>query len=124
MRHGLPHEHVDRDVVQHVTVVIDDAVLAVGRVWIERHVGDDRELRQLGLDRADRALHETIRIGAFGAVEALLVLSMTGNRATAGMPSSRASGSSLSSRSMLLRETPGIEGTSSLLPSPSRTKTG
>ena len=43
------------------------------RVRIKRDVGNDGEVRVLGLDGPDRCLHQAAGIGALGAVEALLV---------------------------------------------------
>ena len=115
MRYSLAHEHVDGDVVQHVAVVIDDPVLAVGRVGVERDVCYYSKLRQLRLDCFDRALHEAIRVGALGAVEALLVLVDDREQGDCMVCRDRAlRASSLSRRSILFRETPGIEGTSSV----------
>ena len=74
VRYGLAHEHVDRDVIQHIALVIDDPVLTVSRVRIERNVGHDGELRQGFLDCTYRALHQAVRVGAFSGIEALLVL--------------------------------------------------
>ncbi len=68
MRQGLAHEHLDRRIIEDVTRVVDDAVLAMGRVRVEGDVGDDDQVRVSGFDRADRALHEAVGIGAFGAV--------------------------------------------------------
>ena len=45
MRHGLAHEHGNRRVIEYIAAVVDDAVLAVRRVGIERDVGDDGKLR-------------------------------------------------------------------------------
>ena len=73
VRQGLAHQHVDGFVVQHVARVVDDAVLSMRRVGVERDVGHDGETGQLRLDRAHRPLHETLRVGAFGPVGALQV---------------------------------------------------
>ncbi len=67
----LPDQHGDRVVVQHVALVVDDAVLPVRRVRVERDVGDDDEIGKPALDCPNRALHEAIGIGAFGAVQQL-----------------------------------------------------
>ncbi len=74
MRHGLPDEHVDRDVVEHVAVVVDDAVLAVRRVRVERDIGDNHKVGIGRLDCAHHRLNESVGIGAFGAIEAFLFL--------------------------------------------------
>ena len=70
--HGLAHEHGDRLVVEHVAIVIDDAVLAMRGVGIQRDVGDDDKVGVFGLDGPDRGLHQPVRIGALRAVEALV----------------------------------------------------
>ncbi len=72
MRHGLAHQHVDGLVIQHVARVVDDAVLAVRRVRVQRDVGNHGEVRQLGLKGAHGSLHEAIRVRTFFAVRALL----------------------------------------------------
>ncbi len=73
MRQGLPNQHRDSEVINHVATVVDDAVLAMSRVRVQRHVGYDRQLRQFVLDRANRALHEPVRVCALGPVERLVL---------------------------------------------------
>ena len=50
----LPHQRLDREIVQHVAGLVDQTVLAVGGEGIERHVGDDAELRKFLFDGAYR----------------------------------------------------------------------
>ena len=68
LRQRLPHQRLDRHVVQHVAGVVDDPVLAVRRVRIERDVGDDAELGHGLLERAHGALREALRVPGFAAV--------------------------------------------------------
>ena len=96
MRQRLLHQRVDGDVVHDVAGVVDDAVLTVRRVRIQRDVGDDAELRHRLLDRTHGALRESFRIPGLAAVQALGV----GGRApgTAPAPGCRARASCSASR--------------------------
>ena len=62
---------LDGHVVFDDSGCVDDAVLAVRCVGIECRVGDDAELRQLGLERGDGARNQAVGvdrlIAAFGA---------------------------------------------------------
>ncbi len=50
------------DVVQHIAFVINDAVLTVGGEGIERHIGDNPQLREAGLEGTGSALGQAIRV--------------------------------------------------------------
>ena len=71
MGKGLFHQSFHRHVVQDVTGVVDDAVLAVGRERVQRHVGDDPELRQRGLERPDGALGQALGVPGLPPVQRL-----------------------------------------------------
>ena len=71
VRQRLLHQHRRGDVVHHVAVVVDDAVLAVRGVRVEGDVGDHPERRHGLLERADRALHQSFRVPGLAAVERL-----------------------------------------------------
>jgi hypothetical protein len=58
-------------VVQHVARRVDEAVLTVGRVRIERDVGDDAEAGLGLLERAHHALDESLGVPCLAAVLAL-----------------------------------------------------
>ena len=58
----LLDERGDRLVVEHVAGGVDQAVLAVAGVRIERDVGDDAELGKALLQRAHGARHEALRM--------------------------------------------------------------
>ena len=73
MRHGLAHEHCDSFIIEHISRVIDDAVLTVSRVWVKSDIGNDNKVQKLGLDGLHRRLDEAVRISAFGTIEALPV---------------------------------------------------
>ena len=60
------HGHV----VVHITGIIDDAVLSVGRVWIERGVRNDTEVRHRALRRLYGARNQPVRIPRLGTVQA------------------------------------------------------
>ena len=64
---GLPYQCLGGDVVQHIAALIDDAVLAMGGVGVESHIGDDAQLRVGRLQGAHDARHQAIVIpGGFG----------------------------------------------------------
>jgi hypothetical protein len=69
VRDGLLDQRFDGDVVDDVTAVVDEAVLAVRGERVERDVGDDAEFGKFLLERAHRALDEAIRIPRLARVE-------------------------------------------------------
>jgi len=73
MRQRLPDQRIDGDVVLHVAVGIQDAVLAVGGERIERYVGDDPQFREALTQRAGGVLGNAVRVPGFGGVERLLL---------------------------------------------------
>ncbi|KAG0922891.1 hypothetical protein G6F31_019730 [Rhizopus arrhizus] len=60
MRHRLLDQCVAGDVVQHIALVIDDAVLAMRGVRVQRHVGHHPQFRETRLQRADRPLRQAV----------------------------------------------------------------
>lgn len=58
----------DRFVIEDVARIVDQTVLPVGRIGIERHVTDHAQLRKALLQLAHSAWHETTRIEGFRAV--------------------------------------------------------
>ena len=108
------HERRDGLVVQHVAGVVDEAVLAVARVGVERDVGDHAERGKALLQRAHRARHQPFRDSRRPPHRA--TSAPAGSPGTAPSPARRAPGSArrrASSRSTLLRDTPGSDGTGS-----------
>ena len=73
MRQRLPDKHIDCCVVENIAIVIDDAVLAVGCVRVERNVGHYDEVGQLCLDRLHGPLYQAVRVGTLRTVERLAV---------------------------------------------------
>ena len=71
VRQGLQHQRVHGFVVHHVTAVVHQAVLAMGGVGIQRHVGDDAQLGEALLERADGALGQAVLVPGRGGVERL-----------------------------------------------------
>lgn len=69
----LPYQHVDADVVEDVAIVIQDAVLAMGGERVERHVGDDAQLRKALAQGAGGALGDAFRVVCLGGVQGLLL---------------------------------------------------
>ena len=45
MTHRLSHQRTDGEVVLNVAIAVDQAVLAVRGVGVQRHVGNDTQLR-------------------------------------------------------------------------------
>ncbi|MNO86246.1 hypothetical protein D3C76_776410 [compost metagenome] len=72
MGERLLHQDLGGDVVQHIAFAIDNAVLAVGGEGIQRHICDDPELREAGLEGAGRALGQTVRAVGLFRQQALL----------------------------------------------------
>jgi hypothetical protein len=95
----------------------------MGGEGVERHVGDDPELREARLEGTGRPLGQGIRVVGLFRQQTLLSSGVTGNRATAGTPRATSSAASSSSRSMESLSTPGMEATASLtLLPPARTR--
>ena len=74
LRDGLAAQELDSLVVEDLAVVGDDAVVAVAIVGVERDVGVDLEVRELGLEEADGALDEAVRVEGLLAGRGLEVL--------------------------------------------------
>ncbi len=68
MAERLLRQHFQRLVVQHVACFVDQAILTVTGVRIERDVGDYPEIREFTLQRLDRARNQAIFVEClFGA---------------------------------------------------------
>ena len=125
MRARLAHQGFDGQVVQHVALVIDQTVLAVGGEGIEGHIGDDAEVRKLLLDRAHRRLRNAVGIPGLARVQRLFLLGRDRKQGDRGNlephqgSRTRASSSSTDSRSI-----PGMDATGWRSPRPSTTKIG
>ena len=61
----------DRLVVEYISAGVDQPILAVRGVRVERDVGEHAELRQARLQRPHRARYQALRIGGFPPVLAL-----------------------------------------------------
>ena len=61
----------NRFVVQHITRRVDEAVLPMAGVGVERDVGDDAHLRKAGLHFANASGHQAFRIECFLGTERL-----------------------------------------------------
>ena len=72
VRACLAHQRFDCDVVCHVAMLVDDAVLPMRGEGIERHVGDHAQLRELLLDGSDRHLRDALGIPGFARVQSFL----------------------------------------------------
>ena len=71
MRYRLAHQGGIGFIVQHVTAGVDQSVLAVRGVGVQRHVGDHAQVREIPLQRADRALRQAVAGPGGDAVERL-----------------------------------------------------
>ncbi len=69
----LADQRVDSDIVLHVSVVVENAVLAVRGERIESYVGDDPQLRETRAQGASGALGDALRVPGFGRIEGLLL---------------------------------------------------
>jgi len=70
---GLAYQGVDGDVVHHVALGIDDAVLTVGGEGVQRDVGDHAQFGQGRLQGPHRPLGQAVGIPGLGRVQALLL---------------------------------------------------
>src|SRR5258706_9431662 len=68
---SLTLQHRDCFVVQHVTRLVDHAVLAVTGIGIEGHIGDNTQFRKTLLQRFDGARDEPLGIDCFAPVRSL-----------------------------------------------------
>ena len=93
----LLDQRLDRLVVHHVAGRVDQAVLPVARVRIERDVGDHAELGEARLQRAHGARHEVVRAPRLRRVGDFRSGGITGNSAIAGTPSSMQASASCAS---------------------------
>ena len=73
----------DRVVVDDVAGLVDDTVVAVRRVGIERDVGEHADLRRRVLDRLDRAADEVVGIERFLGALGAQVLGRVGEQSDA-----------------------------------------
>ena len=82
---ALADQHVDRGIVEHVTRIVDQPVLTVAGIGIERHVGQHAHIRPAGIaDRPDRAAHQVVRIERLGPVFAAATCLRVGEQGQAG----------------------------------------
>ena len=67
MTERLFDQRVTGHIVQYITGLVDDAVLTVGGVGVQRNVGDDADLRYRRLQFGHRTLYQSVSlIGSFG----------------------------------------------------------
>ena len=65
------HQRVHGLVVEHVAVLVDQPVLPVRGVRVERDVGDHAQVREARLQRAHRALHQAFLVPGRRGIERL-----------------------------------------------------
>ena len=58
----LPAQGFDRDVIQNIAAVIDDAVLAVAGIGIESRIRHHPQLREGVFQGSHRARHQSVRV--------------------------------------------------------------
>ncbi len=73
MRRCLLHQHRNCFVVQNIACVIDDTVLAVRGIRVQRHVRDYCQIRQRILECAERPLYQSLWVSTLGAIETLQI---------------------------------------------------
>ena len=65
MHDGLPCQHGDRLVVHHIAAGVDQAILTVAGIRVQRDVGDDAEFGKTGFQRGDGTGDQTIGVERF-----------------------------------------------------------
>ena len=73
MRQGLTDQRIDRDIVLHVTVFVENAVLTMRGKRIQRYVGDDAELWEALAQRTCGALGNALGIPGLCRIERFLL---------------------------------------------------
>ena len=73
-RPPAPPGNVEGFIVENVTRCVDQAVLAVAGVGIERHIGDHAEIRKARLERLHNPRHQAIGIEGLGGIEGFLAI--------------------------------------------------
>ena len=63
----------NRDIVQHIAIVVDNAVLPMGGERIQRHIGNHPQLRMRLFQGTNRPLGQAIRIPRAGAGQILFL---------------------------------------------------
>ena len=67
----LLRQHFDGFVVDHIAAVVDQAVLAVASVGVERDIGHHAEFGEILLQCGDHARHEAVRVVGLACIQAL-----------------------------------------------------
>ena len=57
LHYCLLDQHIEGDVIEHITVIVNDAVLSMRGVRIQRDVRDNRHFRKLRFDGFNDARH-------------------------------------------------------------------
>jgi hypothetical protein len=82
---ALTHQRFHRGIVQHIASVVDQPVLPMRGVGIERHIGQNADIVAAGvLDGANGAAHQIVRIERFLAILAAALLLGVGEQGEAG----------------------------------------
>ena len=71
MRSCLLDEHLDSLIIQHIAILIDDAVLPVCRIRIECDIAYHGKVGMLRFDGCNGTLHEPDRVCGFFTIDAL-----------------------------------------------------
>ena len=69
MYQGLLGQNAQRDVVDHITVFINHAVLAVTRVGVKCYIGEHAELGKAFFELTHHAGYQAVRVHRLGTVE-------------------------------------------------------
>ena len=110
LHHRLFAERLERRIIDDITV-LDQTVLTVARIGIESHITEHADpVCQIPLDGPHGPADQILRIPRLLGTRVFFAGSVAGNSATAGIPSSTASPTASSNRSIDSRSTPGIDG--------------
>ena len=115
----LAGERLDGFVVHHVARRVDQAVLAMAGVRVERDVGDDAQRRKVRLQRAHGARHQARVVPRVRGIVGFLIRRNNGKERDRRYSGATQRSASCSSKSIDLRATPGSDGDGHLPVSPS-----
>jgi len=74
MRACLANQGFHAQIVQHITLIVDQSVLSMRGKRIESHIGNDAEPRKFLFDSSHRRLRDTVRVPGFARIQSLFLL--------------------------------------------------
>ncbi len=114
----LFHQRLAGDVVQHITTVVNDAVLPVGGVRVEGNIGNRADFWDCGFSARPPLAVQAVERSQAASANSDFSCPTTGNSASAGIPKLRLLCQRRSRSIDQSRSTPGIDGTASRCPLP------